>query len=417
VVTDNNTVPPQCGNNALNMNHSWNVTVPTGGSYAVSNGSLTSASPTFNLTNTTTAPLTYTLTLTSSPINPQTGAAMTNCSSQCSETITVYPAPVISSHPTPNQTICVGGTPNMLSVAYQYGVGTPTYQWYSNTTNSNTGGTLIPGATSANYTPPALNTAGTYYYYAVISLGGTCGTITSNPACVLVVPDPTISTQPQASQTICSGGSASAIQMGYSNGTGTPSYQWFTNTGPGTTGGTPVAGATSASFTPTVPSTPGTYYFYGTVSLSGSGCATATTASAQVIVIADPVISVSAVSFTYCQNAEASPITTSVSGGNGTNSYQWFQTTTATNTGGTPLSGQTGASFTPSTATVGTQYYYVQLTQSTSGCSSVSQPITVTVLPSASISTQPQPSTVCIGGTPTTLSASLKCPFRSDFSG
>ena len=407
VVTDNNTIPPQCGNNALNMNYNWNVTVPGGGSYTVTNGSLTSASPTFNLTNTTTTPLTYTLTLTSSPINPQTGVSMTNCSSQCSETITVYPAPVISSHPTPNQTICVGGTPNMLSVAYQYGVGTPTYQWYSNTTNSNTGGTLIPGATSANYTPPALNTAGTYYYYAVISLGGTCGTITSNPACVLVVPDPTISTQPQAPQTICSGGNPSAIQMGYSNGTGTPSYQWFTNTGPGTTGGTPVAGATAASFTPTVPSTPGTYYFYGTLSLSGSGCATVTTASAQVIVIADPVISIPAVSFTYCQNAQASPITTSVSGGNGTNSYQWFQTTTATNTGGTPLSGQTGASFTPSTATVGTQYYYVQLTQSTSGCSSVSQPVTVTILPSASISIQPLPSTVCVGGTPTTLSASF----------
>jgi len=407
VVTNNNSTPPLCNGSPLNLNYSWNVQVPSGGNYTLSGGTLSSANPSFNLTNTTTVPLTYTITQTVFAVNPQTGANMTDCSSTCNQVITVHPAPVISSHPTPTQTICVGGIPSALSVAYQYGVGTPTYQWYSNTANSNSGGTLIPGATSANYTPPALNTAGTYCYYAVISLGGSCGTITSNPACVLVVPDPTISTQPQASQTICAGGAASPIQMSYSNGIGTPTYQWFTNTGPGTSGGTPVAGATSASFTPTVPSTPGTYYFYGTVSLSGSGCGTATTASAQVIVIGDPVISIPTATFTYCQNAPATPVSTNVSGGNGTNSYQWFQTTTATNTGGTPVSGQTGASFTPSTATVGTQYYYVQLTQSTSGCSAVSQSVTVTILPSASISSQPAPSTVCVGGVPTTLTATF----------
>ena len=43
------------------------------------------------------------------------------------------------------------------------------YQWYSNTTASNTGGTPIPGATSSSYTVPTGKTAGTteYYYCAV----------------------------------------------------------------------------------------------------------------------------------------------------------------------------------------------------------------------------------------------------------
>ncbi|MCR5861276.1 T9SS sorting signal type C domain-containing protein [Flavobacterium sp. J372] len=46
-----------------------------------------------------------------------------------------------------------------------------TYQWYSNTTASNTGGTLIPGATNYYYVPP-VNAAGITYYYVVIDNNG-----------------------------------------------------------------------------------------------------------------------------------------------------------------------------------------------------------------------------------------------------
>ena len=47
--------------------------------------------------------------------------------------------------------------------------GTPTYQWYSNTTDSNTGGAAISGATSASFTIPTNLTEGIYYYYCVAS--------------------------------------------------------------------------------------------------------------------------------------------------------------------------------------------------------------------------------------------------------
>ena len=46
----------------------------------------------------------------------------------------------------------------------------PNYQWYSNTTNSNTGGTLLTGETGSSYFP-TLNTPGTYYYYCVVYSG------------------------------------------------------------------------------------------------------------------------------------------------------------------------------------------------------------------------------------------------------
>jgi hypothetical protein len=47
--------------------------------------------------------------------------------------------------------------------------GTLSYQWYSNTTNSNTGGTPISGATSNSFAIPARLTVGTYYYYCVVN--------------------------------------------------------------------------------------------------------------------------------------------------------------------------------------------------------------------------------------------------------
>lgn len=46
---------------------------------------------------------------------------------------------------------------------------TYTYQWYSNTTNSNTGGTIIEGAVSSIYTIPNTTNRGTYYYYCAVT--------------------------------------------------------------------------------------------------------------------------------------------------------------------------------------------------------------------------------------------------------
>ena len=48
-----------------------------------------------------------------------------------------------------------------------------TYQWYSNTTASNSGGVLIAGATSNSYTPPT-STSYTAYFYCVVSNENSC---------------------------------------------------------------------------------------------------------------------------------------------------------------------------------------------------------------------------------------------------
>lgn len=74
--------------------------------------------------------------------------------------------PSVSVTPT-SQTVCTD-TPVAPIVATASGFGALSYQWYRNIANSNSGGTLIPGAISSSYTPP--NTAvGTLYYYVVVT--------------------------------------------------------------------------------------------------------------------------------------------------------------------------------------------------------------------------------------------------------
>lgn len=89
-------------------------------------------------------------------------------------------APSISVHPsTGTQTLCQNNAATALSVTAS---GTNlTYQWYSNTTASNTGGTSVGsgnGGQTATYTPSTA-TVGTKYYYCIASTGTSCNT-TSN---------------------------------------------------------------------------------------------------------------------------------------------------------------------------------------------------------------------------------------------
>ena len=88
------------------------------------------------------------------------------------QTYTWSPAPGITTQPsTASQNVCPNGSAIPLSIV---AAGATGYQWYSNTVASNSGGTLISGATSSSYTPStAVN--GTLYYYCVVS--NACSTV------------------------------------------------------------------------------------------------------------------------------------------------------------------------------------------------------------------------------------------------
>ncbi len=107
-------------------------------------------------------------------------------------TVTTNKAPTFTVQPI-SAVYCKNENPAALKVAYTDGVGTAQYQWYSNATNSNSGGTALSGETNDRYTPTT-STANTQYYYCVITLsGGGCSSLTSNVAEIKVNQYPVIS--------------------------------------------------------------------------------------------------------------------------------------------------------------------------------------------------------------------------------
>ena len=85
----------------------------------------------------------------------------------------------------------VGDKTNEISVVASAN-GEMSYQWYSNTTDSNEGGTAIKDATAASYAPSS-ETVGTVYYYCVVTNTAKTenNTTATETARVTVDPDPT----------------------------------------------------------------------------------------------------------------------------------------------------------------------------------------------------------------------------------
>ncbi len=102
--------------------------------------------------------------------------------------------PVITKNPL-SSTICLGENTDSLKVSYSYGVETPNYQWYSNSTNSNLNGSIIKAANQSSYLP-AVSSLGKTYYYCVLTFPvGNCSLIISDVVCITINPVASISSK------------------------------------------------------------------------------------------------------------------------------------------------------------------------------------------------------------------------------
>lgn len=85
----------------------------------------------------------------------------------------VTPLITISTQPTASTEVMAGSIAGSLYVVASSNTSNPvTYQWYKNTTNSSTSGTIINGQTSASFDIPTDLLTGTYYYYCVLNSSG-----------------------------------------------------------------------------------------------------------------------------------------------------------------------------------------------------------------------------------------------------
>ena len=310
------------------------------------------------------------------------------------------PAPVISitTQPTAPDPFTEGEIPadTELTVVASVTQGAElTYQWYENTSESNTGGTALDGETGASYTIPTTLTAagGPYYYYCVVSAEGATAktsnavTVTVNAASVPVI---SIDEQPTAPDPFTEGeipADTKLTVVASATQGAVPTYQWYSNTSESNTGGTALSGATSASYTipTTLTAAGGPYYYYCVVSAEGATAKSSNVVTVTVNAAPVPVISITTQPtapdpFTEGEIPADTELTVVASVTEGAElTYQWYSNTSEDNTGGTALDGETGASYTiPTTLTEGTYYYYCIV--SAEGATDVtSNVVTVTV--------------------------------------
>ena len=105
-------------------------------------------------------------------------------------------------------------------------------------------------------------------------------------------------------------------------------------------------------------------------------------------------------SATYCKEAVASPLKVVTTGTN--LRYQWYQNTTNSIVGARLLAGETGDTYTPSTAKSGEEYYFVRIFNN--GCTTDSALAKVTVQSATAIVNSPVGATYCQNATATPLS-------------
>ncbi|WP_243391234.1 S-layer homology domain-containing protein [Paenibacillus sp. GM1FR] len=328
------------------------------------------------------------VTNTNDGVNGTKTATTTSNAAQVTVKALVHAAvPTINTQPA-DETANEGASSPTLSVgATVSDGGMLSYQWYTNATNSTSGGTPINAATGSTYAAPTTSVGTTYYYVIVTNTnngvnGTKTATATSNAAQVTVnalvhAAAPTIHTQP-ADETAILGASSPTLSLGatVSDG-GMLSYQWYSNATNSTTGGTPINAATGSTYDAPTTST-GTTYYYVIVTntnngVNGTKTATTTSNAAQVTVntlvhAAAPTINTQPADETANEGASSPTLSVGaiVSDG-GTLSYQWYSNTTNNTTGGTLINGATNPTYAAPTTSVGTTYYYVIVTNTNNG--------------------------------------------------
>ncbi|MGP1594831.1 MAG: alpha-amylase family glycosyl hydrolase [Treponema sp.] len=286
----------------------------------------------------------------------------------------------------PNVTVVQGncsinaGEQATLSVHVQVtDTGVLSYQWYTTTETTATGGTVLTGETksSVNVSP----TQTTKYYCQVTNTlntgastpltatqSSTLITVTVNTTAQPVQPAQITAPTSEQSKTTVAGTPIKLSVTAQSPDSGTLTYQWYKNTAKSTLGGELISEAKNSEYSFPAQSA-GTYYFYCEVTNTKGGKSAdpvkspvfTVTVTQEKQPAVNPTITKQLPATLKLQknDSETIEITASCSDG-GTLSYEWYQSNTGTDEG-TKLT-NAAATLTIPTNTVGTKYYRCKVT-------------------------------------------------------
>ncbi len=258
--------------------------------------------------------------------------------------IKVYLPPSFILHPSSqSQTQCSGSA--SLNVEVDAGGDTITkYQWYSNTSPTTVGATLIKTNSTASTTNSITNlNSGTYYYYVVVTTtnGATATSLFSGAITVFDIPN-ILSGPGSTAQSVClTGGTVNDLSIYATAGSGDiVKFKWYSNSVNSTVGGTVV----STIVSPTVPNvyTPstavyGTNYYYCEI-INSNGCSVKSTVSGSVTVSPNSVSGTASAASLYLGSGATANLTLTGS----TGSIQWQQSSDGI-TGWASVTGGTGS--------------------------------------------------------------------------
>jgi hypothetical protein len=289
----------------------------------------------------------------------------------------------ISSQSTGAQSTCINGSFSPISVTAT-GAGL-SYQWFSNTSASNTGGSSLGAANGAQtntYTPQA-SVAGTLYYYCTVT--GTCGpAVTSAVSGAFVVYPVTTASISGGTTPLCYNTAPGTLTAAGGGGNGAYTYLWFKN-GVST-------GVATQTYTPGNLTATSAIY----CAITSGNCSTVNSNTINITVYSNLSANISGGSTPVCFNTSPGPLSASATGGTGSYTYQWWTTTGIIN-------GATNSTYTPGNITLTTGYYC----KVTSGsCGTVSTP-TTTILVNSALTADISGGTtpLCNGGAPGTFTA------------
>ena len=311
-------------------------------------------------------------------------------------TLTVSPAPALPTVTAQPQSASVAAGTQASFSAAATGYPAPTVQWELST-NGGSSFTAISGATSTTYSFTTAASQNGYEYEALFT--NSVGSTASNPAVLTVLSAPTITTQP-ASQSIAAGGSVSLVAA--ASGNPTPTVQWQVSTNGGTSY-SPIAGATSA-----------TYSFSATAAQNGNlfeavfsnSQGSATTAAATLTVLTAPAVTTQPVSQSIGVGKQVT--FSAAASGNPTPTVQWQ---VSSNGGATysAISGATSASYSFTAAASQNGNLYEAVFTNSQG-SATTAAATLNVLTAPTITTQPLSQSIAAAATATFTAAATGNP-------
>lgn len=307
------------------------------------------------------------------------GYSKTTNSGSCVVTVNDTPSPEYTSSVNfSSATYYVGQSASNLVATSTSDAGVISYNWQKSTDMASWSSV----SSSAAY-KPSTAAVGVTYYRCIVSntLNGYTKYKTSSSATITVIeqPSPTITDSP-SSVTCYRGGTASLSVS--ATGVGTLTYQWQSSSDLDTWSN--ISGATSTSYSAPTSTVGITYYRCIVTSTLGGNTKSSTSSRATVTVADTPTPTFtdgySIISATYPEGASASTLNAAATSAAGTVTYAWQSKDSG---GSWTYNGNTTATLTPPTSSIGEVYYRCIVTNTLNGYTktATSDTAVITVVP------------------------------------